>query len=234
MKKFLALIALSLSLALTGCGNKPLKHSYTGDVELRSLSVNFQSLEEAKADDKKGMFDTINKIQKHIQGIEDLLDPERSSELYNQLIEFQDILLASIRTSAKLPLLPPKQVVIETVYNDDGELTDLEFIYPEVTGAALDLQAMVYYPSTESLSIGTDGFSQETLIVRPEMQLFISAQTEDDETFWRHSVRYKSKQKFTLGNEYILGVATDRIETGQVFLIPLAQGIAQRLPQTMQ
>ena len=234
MNKVQAIAFLILVTTIVGCtSNKPLTHNYQGDVHLRTLYVNFQQLREDTAGNDQDMFAVITKVQKVVQEIQSILDPRQERYLITQLTDFQDILIQGIRDKTGVPLVALDGAEVNLTYSDHGELSEVIFYYPEVTGPAMDLQAVVNYPTASSLYIGMEEINKQSLKVRPELDLTISGETRSGDTFWRQSVTYLSPIEYTLGNDYILGLSATRIEDGQIFLVPLANGAINKLEKSL-
>ncbi|OUS29030.1 hypothetical protein A9Q99_10495 [Gammaproteobacteria bacterium 45_16_T64] len=232
MKNLLRYALITSSLMLASCAsNIPLTHDYKGSIHVRSLYVNFQSMKDARAGDPEDVFALINQAQRLIQNIDDLLNPNKNERLFKQLLDFQSTLVAGIRRSTGLPVVTPEQVDVNMVYNDADELTDIEFTYPDIHGPALDMQAYINYTESSSLYIGTEEANAQQLTVKPQLVLDVQGQNRKGEYFWRHSYRYDSNNEYTLANDYFLGVSTSRIDDGQIFLIPLAEGLLSVIPR---
>ena len=91
--KPLHVIGLFLAaLVLASCANQPLQHSYEGDVDLRWLEVKFEPLQ---LHDKElsGNFTKVTKIQKIWQSLGGVFNEEQNRILYQQLSEFEQILV---------------------------------------------------------------------------------------------------------------------------------------------
>ena len=228
MGTFLRLLVMMGLLA--GCAVKqPLTHNYKGEIRLRSLIIDFQSLREAEAHQKSDFLETIGQVQKTIQDIHDVLDDTQRHAVMAQLTEFERVLVSGIKEKKNLPLVLPEVIEIDTIYNDKQELSQLVFYYPEYNGPTLDIQANIHYPETSSLSIGTQEVYNQTVTVAPQMELYLHGKNRRGETFWGHTVFFDSPTEYTIGNQYILGLAVNRIEEGQIFLLPLLRGALERL-----
>jgi len=232
MKNLLRYIVIASSLVLASCAsNIPLTHDYKGSIHVRSLLVNFQSMKDARAGEHNDVFALIAQVQRLAQNIDDILNPNKNERLFKQLTDFQDILVAGIRRSTGLPLVTPEQVDVNMIYNDADELTDIEFTYPETDGPVLDMQAYINYTESSSLYFGAEEVNAQRLTVKPQLVLDVQGENKRGNSFWRHSYRYDSNKEYTLANDYFLGVATSRIEDGQIFLVPLAEGLLSEMPK---
>ena len=212
---------------LSGCANQPLTHNYSGDVTVRTLTVDLAPLRETDSD-SDNLFRDITRIAKGIQEVLDVFDPEQSQILFDQLNGFETILIDGIAQKTSIPIaLPTSEVNLH--YGEDNELTHIDYTYPWQEGAYLNVFVSVYYTQSSQLSISGSGLSSSQLEVKPEMVVQVDGYNRHDELFWRQTVRYTSPTTYEFGQNRVLGVPLERMEEGTIFLVPLAQGVIDNL-----
>ena len=233
MKPTFSLLVLSISLLITSCSTQ-LTHIYEGDVQLSTIEVTIDPLPEVSRMDEESKTEaTIRKIQKIAQEIEEVMNPSARSQLFAQLQRFEDILVDGIRQEASIPLVAPSTAEISLNYNEEGELEGILFEYEVQEGATLDIDATISYSVDSSLYLGVGAGQHAEQDVYPRMGMHIGGYTDDNKTFWSHWLAYESPTTYKISNQYVLGVALNRLEDGDIFLIPLAEGIIERLPGTL-
>ncbi|WP_221797945.1 hypothetical protein [Oceanobacter mangrovi] len=229
MKWFLLL----MSVALTGCVSQQLTHSYSGDVHIQQITINMQPLTGANESDKS-LLAKLGEIQRVVQGIQDAMDDKENEKLAEQLTSFEQILIKGIREASGIPLVAEEALKVSMQYGNQNELVSLTYQYPEYKRDYLVVTGNVDYPSMETTSAGIGlGTRTETYKVKPAMTLDIKGHLKKDKLFWDESVTFNSSKYYTVGTNYVLGVATDKIEDADIFLIPLAEGAVKKLKKQM-
>lgn len=222
-----------LPLILSGCASQTLVHKYKGDVQLQSLVVNIESLT-LDGEVARGKLSKIADIQRIVQAIKEAQDEDKTARLVAQLQHFEEILVAGIRDASGVPLVADEPLKVDMKYGQHNELTSIVYTYPQSKKDFMTLEASIVYPSKSSTSIGFVVGGKETFTVTPQMDLTINGFTRKGENFWYQNVTFKSRKDYTVGNNYVLGVATDRIEDAEIFLIPMAEGTVKRLKADMR
>ncbi len=223
-----------LPLLLVGCASQQLTHNYSGDVHLQRIVVDLQPLTGAN-DEDKSLLAKLGEIQRVVQAIEDAMDDEETARLIEQLTQFEQIMFDGVRNAAGIPLVKEEAISVTMQHGDQNELINITWKYPEYSQDYLTLHASVDYPYMETTSMGFGlGTRSETYKVEPAMTVDIRGHLDEDRLFWDQSVRYSSSKSFTVGTDYVLGIATDRIEDADVFLIPLAEGFAKQLRKDLK
>ena len=226
------ILVLSLVLVLTGCASQKLQHSYQGDVRLRTLNVDIQPLRNPE-ESLSGSLKKITEIQRIIQSIEEVMDTEHQEKLMADLRTFEKTLVEGIRKASGVPVVIPADSEIEITRGDQQEISAIRFLYPFEKDDYMDLHATVSYPSMSSSQFGARELNAERLTVTPKLDVQIEGYTRKDKLFWREYVGYESNKEYVLSNQYVLGMSTSKIQDGNIFLVPLAQGIEGRLKKVL-
>jgi hypothetical protein len=226
MKKWFALFLPAL---LFGCASQKLTHNYSGDVHLQRIEITLQPLTGANESDKS-LLASLGDIQRVVQAIQEAMDEKENEKLAQQLTRFEQTLIKGIREASGVPLVAEEATGVNMQYGKNNELVSLTYEYPQYKKDYLVLTGSVDYPSMETTSVGMGlGTRSETYKVKPAMTLHIEGHLNKNKLFWNDSIRYSSKKTFTVGTEYVLGVAMDKIEDADIFLIPLAEGFSKEL-----
>ncbi|WP_417765686.1 hypothetical protein [Spongiibacter tropicus] len=227
-----ALLAFA-TLLLAACANQPLTHNYQGDVQMRSLTVDFQSLNELTESDDKDQR-RINEVQRIFQAVSRALDEEASAAIDAQLRQFERIVVGGVREASGIPLMQAGESELVMVYGKDNELTAIRFEYPVVEGRAyMNLYGYLSYPSSDITRAGIGVLEQLVVRVTPKLALQVVGVNEADERFWNTSVSYKSEKEYVVSERYLLGVSMDGVSDGDIFLLPLGQGVVNALEKSL-
>ncbi|KNC67149.1 hypothetical protein AC626_12605 [Pseudoalteromonas rubra] len=87
----------------------------------------------------------------------------------------------------------------------------------------------IYYTERSDLAVGAQELNANFIELRPEIILQIDGYNEQGDLFWRQTSRYESQQMYKFGDQYILGVPTERLKEAQIFLVPMAKGVTDNL-----
>ncbi|MEM9300956.1 MAG: hypothetical protein AAGE01_02525 [Pseudomonadota bacterium] len=109
----------------------------------------------------------------------------------------------------------------------------INYEYPRTTGATMTLVGNIYYGDPTATSFGVEAANRSSITVRPKLNLQIEGRTADREVFWRHSQVYTSNQRYSVGGQFVLGVATGKLQGSEIFPIPLAEGVIGDLRRPM-
>ena len=150
-----------------------------------------------------------------------------------QLRTFEKTLVNGIRNASGVPVVIPAESDIEITWGDQQEISAIRFLYPFEKDDYMDVFATVSYPSTSTSQYGARELNAERITVRPKLDVQIEGYTRKGELFWREYVGYESNREYVLSNQYVLGMSTDKMQDGEVFLVPLSQGIEGRLKKVL-
>lgn len=226
------LLMLALALVMTGCASQKLTHSYQGDVRLRTLAVNIAPLRDPE-EAMSGSLKKITEIQRIIQSIEEVMDTEGQEKLMADLRIFEKTLVAGIRNASGVPVVIPADSDIEITWGDQQEISEIRYLYPFEKDDYLELYATVSYPSMSTSQLGARELNAERITVTPKLDVQIEGYTRKDKLFWREYVGYESNKEYVLSNQYVLGMSTSKIEDGNIFLLPLAEGVEKALKKKL-
>ena len=222
-----------LALMLAACANQPLTHSYQGDVQMRSLRVDFQSLGDLTESSDKDQR-RIHELQRIFQAVERALDDDKSKQLDAQLRQFERIVVDGVREASGVPLVQSGESAVVLVYGNHNELTAIRYEYPVVEGRAyMNLYGYLTYPSSEITRAGVGPIEQLVVRVSPKLDLQVVGVNEAGERFWNTSVSYRSEKEYVVNEHYLLGVSMDGISDGDIFLLPLGQGVVNALERSL-
>ncbi|TMP24435.1 hypothetical protein CWB99_22085 [Pseudoalteromonas rubra] len=228
MKALAHAFLLGFVILVAGCASKPLTHDYQGKINIRTLQVEFAPIRDPEQN-LSGDYAQLTKAIKGVQEILDVFDPAQRNELTEQLHTFESTLVDGIRQRAELPLNPVTESDVSMQYGDNNELVSVEYDYPLVDGAYLNLFVTIYYTERSDLTVGAQEFNANFIELRPEIILQIDGYNEKGDLFWRQTSRYESDVMYTFGDQYILGVPTKRLKEAQIFLIPMAKSVTDNL-----
>lgn len=221
------------ALLLAACANQPLTHNYQGDVQMRSLTVDFQSLNELTESDDKDQR-RINEVQRIFQAVSRALDEDASAAIDAQLRQFERVVVDGVREASGVPLVQLEESELVMVYGRDNELTAIRFEYPVSEGSAyMNMYGYVSYPSSDITRAGITVLEQLLVRVTPKLALQIVGVNEAGERFWNTSVSYKSAKEYVLSERYVMGVSVDGVNDGDIFLLPLGQGVVSALEKSL-
>ena len=146
---------------------------------------------------------------------------------------FEKTLVEGIRKASGVPVVIPEDSEIEITWGDQQEISAIRFLYPFEKDDYMELYATVSYPSMSTSQLGAREFNAERLTVTPKLDVQIEGYTRKDKLFWREYVGYESNKDYVLSNQYVLGMSTSKIQDGNIFLVPLAEGIEDQLKKEM-
>ncbi|QPB83429.1 hypothetical protein CWC22_010710 [Pseudoalteromonas rubra] len=228
MKTLTHFFLLGLMILVAGCASKPLTHDYQGNINIRTLQVELAPIRDPDQN-LSGDYSELTTAIKGVQEILDMFDPAQRNELMEQLHTFETTLVDGIRQRAALPLNPVTESEVSMQYGDNNELLSVEYDYPLVDGAYLNLFVTIYYTERSDLAVGAQELNANFIELRPEIILQIDGYNEKGELFWRQTSRYESQEVYKFGDQYILGVPTERLKEAQIFLVPMAKGVTDNL-----
>ncbi|AWB68249.1 hypothetical protein C2869_18335 [Saccharobesus litoralis] len=228
MKTLLNFFLLLAVCCLASCANQPLVHNYQGDVTIRTLQVYLDPIREP-TQGESGKYSKITKVIKGVQEVLDMFDPEQQANLIEQLHTFESTLAKGIKAKSGVPVKVADDSGVSMKYGDNSELTQIEFEYPRLDGAYLDIFVNIYYTERTELSFGGEALNTNMIELKPEISLQIDGYNEKGELFWRQTSRYASHKSFKFGDSYVLGIPTERLQESQIFLVPLAEGVTKNL-----
>ncbi|WP_027857180.1 hypothetical protein [Marinobacterium jannaschii] len=228
MKRFFFLLVSITATVLSGCANQPLVRSYSGEVNVRTLQVELAPIRDPEQNLSED-YSKLTKILKGAQEVMDLFEPKHRDRLITQLHTFETTLVEGIRDRAGIPLKAAQNSEVSMQYGDENELVSIEYDYPLVEGAYVNLFATVYYTERSDLALGAAEYNANFIELVPEIILQIDGYNENGDLFWRHTARYESKQAYKFGDQYVLGVPTKRLDEAQIFLVPMAKGVIEEL-----
>lgn len=222
-----------LALMLAACANQPLTHNYQGDVQMRSLRVDFQSLNELTESSDKDQR-RLNELQRIFQAIDRALDEDKAKQLDAQLRQFERIVVDGVREASGVPLVQSDESKVVLVYGNHNELTAIRYEYPVVNGRAyINLYGYLSYPSSDVTRAGIGVVDQLVVRVTPKLDLQVVGVNEAGERFWNTSVSYRSEKEYVVSERHLLGVSMDGISDGDIFLLPLGQGVVNALEKSL-
>ncbi|TMP39082.1 hypothetical protein [Pseudoalteromonas rubra] len=228
MKSLAHHLLLGFVILVAGCASKPLTHDYQGKINIRTLQVEFAPIRDPEQN-LSGEYAEFTKVIKGVQEILDVFDPVQRQALTEQLHTFETTLVNGIRQRAALPLNPVTESEVSMQYGDNNELVSVEYDYPLLEGPYLNLFVTIYYTERSDLAVGAQSVSANYIELRPEIILQIDGYNEKGEVFWRQTTRYESEKMYQFGDQYILGVPTQRLKEAQIFLVPMARGVTDNL-----
>ena len=97
----------------------------------------------------------------------------------------------------------------------------------------MNLYGYLSYPSSDITRAGIGVLEQLVVRVTPKLALQIVGVNEADERFWNTSVSYKSEKEYVVSERYLLGVSMDGVSDGDIFLLPLGQGVVNALEKSL-
>ena len=181
-----AILAISTVL-LAACANQPLTHNYQGDVQIRSLTVDFESLSALTEPEGKDQR-RINSWQRVFQAVERALDPAASAQLDAQLRRFERMIVEGVREVSGVPVVQAGESEMVMVYGDHNELSAIRFEYPVDAGRAyMNLRGYLSYPSSDITRAGIRIVEGLVVRVSPKLSLEVEGVNGQGERFWHTS-----------------------------------------------
>lgn len=228
-----AILAISIVL-LAACANQPLTHNYQGDVQIRSLTVDFESLSALTEPEGKDQR-RINSWQRVFQAVERALDPAASAQLDAQLRRFERLIVDGVREVSGVPVVQAGESEMVMVYGDHNELSAIRFEYPVDAGRAyMNLRGYLSYPSSDITRAGIGIVEGLVVRVSPKLSLEVEGVNGQGERFWHTSVNYNALHEYIVSERYVLGVSVDGVSDGDIFLLPLGQGVIKALAESLR
>jgi len=228
MNMLFRLLLAAIAVMLVGCASKPLTHNYSGDVYVRTLQVTLAPVRDPDQNLSED-FSSVTKVLKGLQEVQDMFDPAQQEALVKQLHTFESTLVEGIAERADIPLQYAQDSEVSMQYGDYNELVNIEYDYPLVDAAYVNLFVTIYYTERSDLAVGMTEYNENHIELLPEIILQIDGYNRQGDLFWRQTTRHESKTPYNFGDKYLLGVPTDRLKDADIFLVPMAKGAIENL-----